>query len=283
MHRKSLAEGGLSRTRWPGDKHHAHRILFIVVAVVDILGYLHYLLFLQCFAHLYQFACLSFLACLVHRTHILQAHNHIPSHIFGKYSECARHIYLFSQEAWILLIGDTQQKSVVIWLNAKHLQIARRWHKRTIIIVDSIAKCIIIGINPATGFKQLHLIGKSRLAKQLYCIFGERLSAMKWHIFVHYLLHTLSYHFHIVLGDDTSIGFMKITEITVRYRVLHIEPASRKHIKACLIEHKAQRTHIRSHSARGANIEKLHIAVLIDSEFKSLRRIVHSRRHRLIF
>ena len=62
------------------------------------------------------------------------------------------------------------------------------------------------------------------------------------------------------------------------------EPAGREEVCRGFVEHKAQRPHIDASPRAFAGVEKLHIAVLKESEFQSLRGIVdlcrdHWERH----
>ena len=108
LHRKSLAECGFSRTRRTCNQHHSHWALFVIITAIDFFSYLHYLLFLQSFANLNQLACHTLLARFIHSANVLQTHDHIPAHIFGKDAECAWHIHLFSQAIGVFPIGNAQ-------------------------------------------------------------------------------------------------------------------------------------------------------------------------------
>ena len=76
--------------------------------------------------------------------------------------------------------------------------------------------------------------------------------------------------FDIAFLDRRTIGLVEVAEITARDWVLDVQTAVGEDILTRLVEDKAQRTHIDSHSARVAHVEELHIAVLIDAEFEPL-------------
>ena len=266
LHREALAEGAFARARRPGDEHHAHRLSRVVVAAIDVLGYLHHFFLLQGFAHLNQFASKSFLAGFVHGTHVLQAHYHVPAHILGKHAECLGHRLDVVEPGGVFAAGYAQQQAVVVFLKAEHRQIARRGHQRTIVVVHRTVQNIVVAIGLPAGFQQPHLVGESLLAKDGYGILGDCLAAAERHVGIHNLTHTSGNALHIFRLGIAAVGFAEVAEIAARNRVFHIQPAVGEYVLACLVKHKAQRAHVSAHATPCANIQKLHVAALIHPE-----------------
>ena len=222
------------------------------------------------------------MACLVHGAHVLQTHNHIPSHVFGKHAKGFGHRLYLVELRRVFAIGYAQQQAAVIFLEAEHGEIARRWHQRTVVIVDGAVEHIVVAIGLTAGFKQPHLVGEALTAEYCNGIFGDSFAAVERHVGIHNLAHSACYAGHIVGLGCAAVGFAEVAEIAARNGVLHIQAAVRENVLARLVEHKAQRTNVGAHASPCAYVQELHVAALINPELKPLRRVVHSCRHRRV-
>ena len=245
-------------------------MLGVAIAAVDLFGNLHYLLLLKSLTNLNQFACLTIDTGTVDSSHIVQTHDHVPAHSLGKQFEslwlrCAR-----GKLCRIFTVGHTQQHTIVVYLYAEDLEIAGRRNQSAIVIVDGVAKSIVVGIELSAGLKQTHLVDEPTVAEDLDGLFSQSLCAAERHILVDDLLHASSDLIDIALFDRRTIGLVEVAEITTRDWVLDVQAAVGEDILTRLVEDKAQRTHIDTHPAWVAHVEELHVAVLIDAEFEPL-------------
>ena len=110
-----------------------------MVAAEDLFSYLYDLLLLQGLRHLDQFRGIALEDGLVHVARIREMHDDIPAHLLCKDLERTGLIHLLGQQLGILLVGHTQQKSVVIAFQSPHLQITCRGHERSVVVIDGIA------------------------------------------------------------------------------------------------------------------------------------------------
>ena len=132
----------------------------------------------------------------------------------------------------------------MITIQAPHLQIASRWHQRTIVIVDGIAQGIIIGVHLSTRLQQLHLIGKTPFGKHPYGFLDRGFRTAERHIGIDNLLHPLTDLCHIVISQWGTILLLEIAVDASGQRVFDEEFATREHIVCSLVEHEAERTGI---------------------------------------
>ena len=200
----------------------------------------------------------------------MQTHDHVPAHSLGKQFEGLWLWSAWSKTRRVLAVWHTKQHAIVVYFYAEDLEITSRRNQCAIVIVDGVTKCIVVGIELPAGLKQTHLVGEATVAEYPDSLFGQCLCATEWHVLVNDLLHACSDLFDIAFLDRRTIGLVEVAEITARDWVLDVQTAVGEDILTRLVEDKAQRTHIDSHSARVAHVEELHIAVLIDAELESL-------------
>ncbi len=103
------------------------------------------------------------------------------------------------QFAGISQVGNTQQQSVVIFLEPEEVYFRGVGQQRTIIIVHIIVYLIICGIDRTLAFEQLHFGLVAFRLKHSDGIFGGYLVAGDGHFFVNDLLHSFAYALHVFL------------------------------------------------------------------------------------
>ena len=272
---ETFAERGLARTGRTGDEYQADRAFGVVVAGIDVLGNLYNLLFLQGLAHLYQFGGVAVEACLIDGTHILQAHDDVPTDILGKDLEGLGLRFHFGQLGRVLAVGHTEQHTLLVLLDAKHFEITSRRNQGAIVIVDGVAQGVVVGIDLTAGLQQAGLVVETTVTEDAYRLLRHRLGAVERHILVDDVEHPFPNLGDVLLRCRLAVGFLEVTEIASRDRVFHIETTVRKDVLRGLVEYEAKRTDIGTETRVVAHVNKLYVTVLPNTELESLRRVVH--------
>ena len=170
----------------------------------------------------------------------------------------------------------------MILLHAPHLQVARRRHQRSVVVVHRVAQRVVVAVDLAARLQQLHLVAEATLREHPHRLLGRRLMAAEGHVHVHNLLHPRPDLLHILVGERLAAALAHVAVVAQRQRMLNKQLAARQHIGRGLVEHKAQRTHIHAVTRAAASVHKLHIAVLEQPELQALRGVIHFCRHHRI-
>ena len=120
---------------------------------VDFLSNLYDFLFLQGFADLNEFGGIAALDGTIDVASIRQTHDDIPAGLFSKHLVGLGLVCLLSQFQRIVPVRHTKQQSLFVAFQSPHLQIAGTGYQWTVIVVDSVAQCVIVTIDLTTGFQ----------------------------------------------------------------------------------------------------------------------------------
>ena len=180
------------------------------------------------------------------------------------------HVDLLSQNGRIVPVGHAQQHTVVVGFQAKHLQISRTGHQRTIIVVGGVAQRVVVAIDLSAGLEQFHLVGETALSKDADGFFVGRLRTTEGHVEVDNLLHTVADECHVAIRQCVVVLLLEITIVSARDGVLDEQFRTRKDVLCSLVEQEAQRTDIDTVATALTGIQKFNVAVLKDSELQTL-------------
>ena len=231
---------------------------------------LYNLLFLQGLGDLNQFRGVSAHDGLVHVARIAQAHDDVPARLLGKHPEGLGLRHLLCHLVGVVPVGHAQQQSLLIALQVPHLQVSGRGHQRTVVVIHRIAQRIVVRIDLAARLQQLHLVRETTLLKHADSLLGGGLRATEGHVHVDDFLHPLLDLHHVLVGQHTAVLLLEVAVVAPAERVLNEQFRGGKHVLRGFVEHKAQRTHIHAVSAALASIQKLHVTILVQTEFQSL-------------
>ena len=123
-----------------------------------LLGYLYYLLLLQCLTDLNQFRGVSAHNSFIHVARIAQAHDDVPARLLGKHPEGLGLRHLLCHLVGVVPVGHAQQQSLLIALQVPHLQVSGRGHQRTVVVIHRIAQRIVVRIDLAARLQQFYLV-----------------------------------------------------------------------------------------------------------------------------
>ena len=279
LYAESLAEGGLARRAGPCDEHDGIASVALLAAGEDVLGYLHNLLLLQCLRHLYQLRCVPPLYGFVHVAGVGQPHDDVPARLLGKHAERLGLVHLLGQPAGVVPVGYAQQQSLLVALQCPHRQIACRRHQRPVVVVDGVAQRVVVAVYLSAGLQQLHLVGESPFGEHADGLFVGGLRAAEGHVQGYDFLHALAYAPDVLVGQRLGRALLEVAVVAAAERVLYEEFRAGEDVLCGLVEHEAQRAHVDAVARPLAGIEKLHVAVLVQSELQSLRHVVDLGRH----
>ena len=139
--------------------------------------------------------------------------------MFLEYVEHLLLLHHLFQYIRVLLVGDAQQQTVVVFHDVEQPDEAGAGKQIAIIVVDGIAQRIIIGIERTRSFQQLHLIFHASLTEDAYGFSGMAFDAMVGDIFGDNLLHPFLDGSYIFQFDGTADA--QIAKIALGYGVLH--------------------------------------------------------------
>ena len=80
---------------------------------------------------------------------------------------------------------------------------------------------------------------------------------------------------NVVDVEQLPVALADSTENPFGNRVVHVQLAARKQVESSLVEQEAQRAKIHQTRRVMREVDKLHIATVVNTEFQSLRNIVH--------
>ena len=216
---------------------------------------------------------------LIHVARIREVHDDVPPRFLGKHLIRLRHVHLLGQHHRVVPVGHTQQHTVVIGFQRPHLQIARRRHERSVVVVNGVAQHVVVAINLPTCLQQLHLVGKPTFGKHADGLFVGGFIPSEGHIHVHNLLHPRCNTLHIALLELFARPLLEVAVVAARDGVLHKQLRTREQVLRSLVEQEAERAHISAMARAFTRIHKLDVAILEQTKLQPLRGVVHFSRH----
>ncbi|EEC52680.1 hypothetical protein BACEGG_03027 [Bacteroides eggerthii DSM 20697] len=190
--------------------------------------------------------------------------------------EYIKHLLLFYyifEYGRVLFVGNTQQEAVVIFHDVKQLDKACAGEQIAVIVVHRISQCIVIGIYGAGCFQQFHFVVHAPFAEYAYGFGGMTFGAAEWNIFRYDFLHPSFYGRYVFQLNGTPDA--EIAEIAFGYGMLHKQFSVRKQFIDSLVQDKAKRTDICTHTGRIPYIQKFNIFIVVDPEIESFRTVIY--------
>ena len=158
-------------------------------APVDFLGNLYYLLFLECFCNLNQFARFAILAGDVHITYAVELHQSIPMDVLCEHVKC---LWLLKERCELLrvvAVRHAQKHSTAVSFKFPHIEIAGRRNKRVIVVVGAASKGVVVHIDRSRGADQFRDIGASVPREDGRCFIRLHLLSVERQVFLHDFAH----------------------------------------------------------------------------------------------
>ena len=273
LHAQTATEGALAAAGRTGDEHYAHRVL-ATVALVDFLGYLHYLLFLEGFRNLYELACLPVQAGLVHVAHIAQPHNPVPVESFCEDFEGLRLLAERCQPGRGVTVRHTQQHTAPVWGQTPDFKVTRARDQGIIIVVSRILEGVVVHVNVAAGLQKLDFVLVPEFAEHAYGFGSLHLVAAERNVAGDEFLHPDAYRSHIGVKQGSAVALVDAAEIALGDGPAHHNLAFREEVAGRLVEQEAEGAAIHVASAVGTVVKKFHVPVVEYSEFQAFAHIV---------
>ena len=271
LHAEALAEGGLSGGGGSGDEHELHAAA-VLAPLVDVVGYLGYLLLLQGFRHVDEVGGMSFLASQVEVAGVAQPHDVVPAQVFLEDVEHLLLLHHLFQRVGVLLAGDAQQQPVVVFHEVEQPDEAGAGQQVAVVIVHGVAQRIIIGVERAGGFQQPHLVVHAALAEDAHGFGGVALRAVKGDVLGDDFLHPLLDGGDVFQRDGPAEA--QVAEVALRYGMFHVQLSCRKQLADSLVEDETERADVGAHARGVAYVEKLHVLVVVDAEVQPFGTVV---------
>ena len=267
-----FAGGRLSTRRRAGDQHHLHPL-----PGGNLVGNLSDALLLQGFAHVDDVVHLPRLHGGVELAHGAESQDVLPAMVL---LEDFEHLVLaghLAQRMRVLHRRDTQQESVVIFLQPVEIELAGVGHQRAIEIVHIAVEVVVRGVERAQRLQQFHLRVGTQRTEQLDGLVRRRLVAAYGQGGVNDLLHALAQVVNVLLHDGPTD--LQVAVIAVRHGDVDDHRAVGVKVAHGLAEHEEQGACIGTRTSRRVHTQKLDVLRMIQTEAHALHLVVHLGRY----
>ena len=204
-----------------------------------------------------------------------QPHDVVPFQALRKHLECLGLVLHLGKTVRIVPVRDAHQDAIAIGFDIPDVEITRRRHQATIIIVRRVFQSVVIGIGFPTGFKQFHLILLSHLAKHVDGVLDACLVAVELYVVGHYVPHPQSQCSDVIAIKYFPIAFLDTAIETFGNGVLHVQLATWEKVLSRLVEQEAQGPEVYQTRCVVREVKEFNIAAVVDAKLQSLRHIVN--------
>ena len=210
-------------------------------------------------------------------------HQLVPIAVFGEY---LKHFVLFAhvfQTHRVTTARDAQQHIVVVRNKVKDIDIAGRWHQCTGIVINVVAHPIVSAIGVAQRLEQRGFT-LTMLFEKADDIFRSFFFHLYGTVFLDNLEHTFLDACNLFRGQFHLFTVVTANgaEITQRNRVLYAQIELWEQFPDCASQNHGQRAHIRPHTGRAGNIQKLNVLGFIHQEIQVLQLVIDTGCHHAV-